>query len=181
MGRQAPNTLKKIIAQHEHKIKIYVETGTLYGQQILYGADIFDTVYGIELDEYNFNKTKQNTSHKSNVTIIHGNTTNELPKLSSSLNEPCLFYLDAHYCILPMKINKSKFPLYEELQIIKNRKYSDIVIVDDVHTFGKNRDELRYKDEKEWENVTINKILLFMGERVKKSKIIGDGFVLWLK
>jgi len=52
---------------------------------------------------------------------------------------------------------------------------------DDVHTFGKERPELTFKDEANWQEVTAQSILEFIGkDRVLKSYLVKDVFIIHL-
>ena len=72
--------------------------------------------------------------------------------------------------------------LWSELELIRSRGVADIVSVDDVHTFGKVRNELRFQPGAiEWEGVTTQTLTDYFGDRVHDSLVIGDGFVIYKK
>ena len=174
MGRLTKDEIKKIAPDY----KVAVETGLWKGEQLLVISETFEETYGIELDPH-YAKVAQAKAPKAKV--FQGDTRNELPKLAEKIKEPCVFFLDAHYCKLDPPIKKSEFPLWEELQTINARNLADIVIVDDVHTFGKKRDDLLFKEgDKEWEHVTPENILEHF-PTAKKSEIYKDSFIVWLK
>lgn len=182
MGRLTAEQLQSIVSRHSSPASTLIETGTYHGDFTTIASTIFKSVYGIELDDYNFGITKESCSEYKNIKIIHGSSTDVLPQLT--LNEPVVFYLDAHYfspsgSVDPGCANKSEFPLWKEIEFIKARQYKDIVIVDDVHTFGAVREELRFKPgDKEWESVSTDWLVNLLG-RVIDSEIIGDAFIMW--
>jgi hypothetical protein len=173
MGRLTREEIKKIAPNY----KVAVETGLWKGEQLLVISETFEKTYGIELDPH-YAKISQEKAPKSEV--IQGDTRDKLPLVSEKIQEPCVFFLDAHYCKLEPPIAKSEFPLWDELKTINARNLSDIVIVDDVHTFGKKRDDLLFKEgDKEWEHVTPGNILEYFPQ-AKRSEIYKDSFIVWL-
>lgn len=150
-----------------------VETGTCEGEQLEVLTRVFKRVWGIEIDEYYYAKSKQNAPL---ATMILGDSVSGLPKFDT--NERYAFFLDAHYCKLEPPISKTPFPLWDELEIIKARNQKDVIIIDDVHTFGIVRDDLRYGDGKEWESVTAESIMSYFPN--SKSEVKKDSFIVWL-
>jgi len=158
--------------------KVAVETGLWEGEQLLTISETFDKTYGIELSEH-YAEVAQQKAPKAKVSC--GDTREVLPVLCEFIKKPCVFFLDAHYCKLDPPIEKSEFPLWDELKAISSRNLPDIVIVDDVHTFGKKREDLLFKEgAKEWEYVTPENILEYL-PTAYKSEIYKDSFVVWLK
>jgi hypothetical protein len=173
MGRLTKEEIKKIAPNH----KVAVETGLWKGEQLEVIAKCFDKTFGIELDAHYAEVSRKRVP---SATVYCGDTAKLLPIVSQEMKEPSVFFLDAHYCKLEPPIAKSEFPLWEELKTINARNLSDIVIVDDVHTFGKKRDDLLFKEgDKEWEHVTPGNILEYFPQ-AKRSEIYKDSFIVWL-
>jgi len=184
--RMTRRMLKKACLRHREGFPpVYIETGVWEGTMTMRAADVFETVIGIELDWRNVKVARARLEHfGERVKILHGSSTEILPGvLEQYADVPVFFYLDAHFCKLPVPIEKSPFPLWDELQIIRKRQMPDVVAVDDVHTFGKNRDDLRFADgAKEWESVKPRAIRRALGRRrVLDSDVIGDAFVCWMR
>lgn len=174
MGRLTETEIKKIAPNY----KTAVETGLWKGEQLEVIAKCFEKIYGIELDAHYAEISRKRVP---SAIIYCGDTTQLLPIVSEQMKDPSVFFLDAHYCKLDPPIAKSKFPLWEELRIISERNLADIVVVDDVHTFGKKRDDLLFQQgDKEWEYVTPENILDYL-PNVNKSEIYKDSFIVWLK
>jgi len=182
MGRLFDEDIMMILARHQYADpKVYIETGTWMGTQLLISARHFEAVVGIELDEHWHEVSTQNTDQLNNVHVIHGDTQTELPKLLNIMPKSVFVVLDAHFFISNPPLAKSEFPLWKELQVLKDRNYADIISVDDVHTFGVNREDLRFEQGAvEWESVTEDSILEFMGDRVVDHTIVGDSLILWM-
>lgn len=153
---------------------VYIETGCNRGDQLIVAAKMrFKAVIGVELDA---RYAAEAARRVPDATVHEGDTSKILPVVLSAVNEPVFIVLDAHYCKLDPPIEKSRFPLWDELALLRARPYADIVVVDDVHTFGKVRDDLRYASDPEWETVTGVSISAFLGA---PGEEIGDGYVVW--
>ena len=95
-----------------------------------------------------------------------GNSEQVVLSLSSLYNNrPILWYLDAHWFPFSTKHTRrsgkhwtipvsdgAPFPLWSELKAIKERNQRDIIIIDDVHYFG--RLENKESPTEEWKNVS---------------------------
>jgi hypothetical protein len=174
--RLTAEDLRNFVA--EQGVYTYVETGTAHGEQLMIAKYLFPDVIGIELDPHNAALSAKN----SGCMVIEGKSEDILPKLH--LPGPVCFYLDAHYCHLDPPIEKSHFPLWEELNFIGSRDNEhDIIIVDDVHTFGKERPDLKFDDGcSEWEVVTegnlIQRLTDIVDADIWEGEIIKDCFVM---
>ena len=189
MGRLTAASLRRIVGRSGYEmIDTFVETGTANGELTEIVAVEFDRVHAIELDPVHVAMTKQRLVERvervgkcEHVTVYTGDSREVLPRVIEQLPKAAFFFLDAHYCRLDPPIAKSEFPLWVELELVKARGLADIVAVDDMHTFGKKRDELRYEPGKpEWEGVTGKSLLRFFGKRVVAHDAIDDAFVMWL-
>lgn len=154
------------------EITTYVETGTFWGYQLRFASEVFEKVIGIEINEECVKHSREWNVDKPNVEVVHGDTLDILPTLD--IEGPCFFYLDAHYCDHPdQALDPSPFPLWAELELIRNRNMADVVFIDDVHEFGKG-----YPGAEEWETITTKSISEFFD--TKKWKIVKDGMTVWL-
>ena len=117
-----------------------VETGTYLGHGIEEALGHFDQIYSIELVEEFANRAAETFSARSEVTIHWGDSAEELAKLSAHLNEPVLFFLDAHYSGGPTAYGKAEdkgSPVLRELGVLAGRPEKDVVIIDDISLMGK--------------------------------------------
>lgn len=155
-------------------VETCVETGLMHGEQLELCAQFFKHTVGIELDKGLADSVR---ARVPKAHVLQGDSRVELPALARTIDHPVFWMLDAHYCTVPgHPIAKSKFPLWDELIAIRARPYKDIVVVDDVHTFGKKRDRLRFGDALEWEGVTMESISSFLG--CPLGEVINDGYVV---
>lgn len=180
MGYLNKIELEKILNKHG-KVNTIYESGTNEGLQTIVLSEVFQSVITVELDENYYNKAKENLKENKNIIMYHNDTLNILPQVCKYEYEPLAFYLDAHYCKCEPPVNKSEFPLFKELELIKKRFKKDIIIIDDVHTFGLQRNELKLDESiKEWELVTPENLLIYFDKYVLDSEIINDCFIIWL-
>ena len=66
-----------------------------------------------------------------------GDSKKILPELLKNINEPITIFLDAHYSGGETAFGEEEVPLLFELSILKERKYDDIIIIDDCRLLGK--------------------------------------------
>ena len=125
------NTSKNIKTNH------YIETGTYLGDGIKCVINNYENIHSIELSEkwyqYNLNQFKDN----KNVKMHLGDSKKILPELLNTINEPITIYLDSHFSGGTTAFGEEEVPLLFELEILKNRKYDDIIIIDDCRLLGK--------------------------------------------
>lgn len=146
--------------------KIMVETGTYLGERTEMFAKIFQHVYTVELSEDLYKRTSNRLSQYSNITFIHGDSAKVLSDLCPSIEDRAVFYLDAHWFVDAQPVaDDNPMPLFEELHAINQRRKSDVIIVDDVHSFNRTLDDWPCNivdvpnQAKIWEHVNSQSIL----------------------
>jgi predicted O-methyltransferase YrrM len=110
----------------KYNIKIAVETGTYLGNSAAFFANLFDTVYTIEIDESIYKKVAPSLKIFPNVQAILGSSSKVLPEILPELsNEFILFYLDAHW--------GEYWPILDEINAISvTHKNKCVIVIDDV-------------------------------------------------
>lgn len=123
-----------------HSPKVFIETGTYYGDKIYALKHLFSTIISIELDKKLYEKAKQRFKDHSNIEIIQGDSSKILPKILLGIKEKILFWLDAHYSGGITARGKNDTPILNELKaIFSNHPKGNIILIDDVRLFvGKN-------------------------------------------
>ena len=119
------------------KTKHYIETGAYLGNGIFHVLNNYDYIHSIELSEKWYNHNINQFVNNSNVKMYLGDSKKILPGLLNSINEPVTIYLDAHYSGGTTSLGDEETPLLFELEILKNRIYDDIIIIDDCRMLGK--------------------------------------------
>jgi hypothetical protein len=113
------------------KTNHYIETGTYLGDGIKTVINNYNFIHSIELSEKWYNYNIEQFKDNNNVKIYLGDSKKILPILLENINEPLTIYLDAHYSGGTTAFGEEETPLLYELEILKNRKYDDIIIIDD--------------------------------------------------
>jgi hypothetical protein len=114
-----------------------VETGTYFGDMLQAVRGAFSRLYSVEVDARLYERAVRRFRDDSSVTIVHGDSADVLPQLLNSINEPALFWLDAHYSGGITAKGKSATPVLRELTaIIARDKPAHVILVDDAQCFG---------------------------------------------
>lgn len=126
------DTLKKYAKRSD----IFIETGTHVGATVSIAQRLrFKRIYSIELSDKWYNHNRIKFLSFENVTIIYGNSGEKLGELLSTIDEPCVIWLDAHYS--GGDTAKSRIPIYDELKAIKNHHIKNhTILIDDMRGFG---------------------------------------------
>lgn len=138
-----PQFLKQRIIKNyagKYKLQIFIETGTYLGTTVDAAKNVFSKVYSIELDRKLYQRAKKKFSKYKNIQIIHGDSSIILPKLLKKMDQPCLFWLDAHFSKGITAKGRKDTPIWEELTTILNHKIKNhVILIDDADSFsGKN-------------------------------------------
>ncbi|MBN1817505.1 MAG: hypothetical protein JW828_09090 [Sedimentisphaerales bacterium] len=134
--------------------RILVETGTYTGHTVMGLLDKFDRIYSIELDPTLYRKAQQLFARYRHVQIVEGASELCLPRILSELNEPCLFWLDAHYSRGATAKGETETPIMRELEAILSHPCSrqHVLLIDDARCFTGENDYPRV--------ATVREILL---------------------
>jgi len=134
----AVETFKQLVA--EFGIKTFVETGTYKADGAIHIAAFVDRVYSIEINKEFFEESKANLIREGfaqaerrelisfhakgskQITLFWGNSPEVIGQIIESLEEPIIFYLDAH--------GMEYWPIKDEIRAIKPRPNSLIIIHD---------------------------------------------------
>jgi hypothetical protein len=124
-----------------HQLRTLVETGTYMGAMVQACQASFAQIYSIELQKDYYERARRRFSHSPNVTILQGDSAQRLPEILRKLNEPALFWLDAHYSgDLTAKAN-TETPILRELALIFQHSIpGHVILVDDARCFDGTHD-----------------------------------------
>jgi hypothetical protein len=115
----------------------YIETGAYLGDGIRGVLGHYETIHSIELSEKWFNHNVEQFKNNKEVKVHHGDSKKILPELLANIHEPVTIFLDAHYSGSFTEFGEEETPLLKELELLKERKYNDIIIIDDCRLLGK--------------------------------------------
>lgn len=118
-------------------LKTFIETGTYKGKMVYAVLPYVDTIYSIELDPVYCRKAQDKFAGYSNIHIIQGQSGDVLPELMANINEPCLFWLDAHYSGGSTAKGPQDTPIMQELKCLLNHAQADkhVFLIDDARCF----------------------------------------------
>jgi hypothetical protein len=155
--------------------QVVVETGTFEAQTTRLFERFFPIVHTIELQPLrwrdNFEKRGQ-----SQVQFHLGDSAHIVKLLAEAYHDvPVFWFLDAHWFQFDgeLPVAESEFPLWKELDAIRARSQPDIVVVDDVHAFGRPGPE-------GWADVSRESIDKWLDNRHSKSLIYDDQYIAYL-
>jgi len=157
-------------------IDTFVETGLGEGVTVKDVAPLFKNVHTIELSKSLFERISKRLEGLG-ITFHLGDSPKVLADMQDELAYPCVFYLDAHWCkgFRDDAATENPFPLWEELEVLKKRPYADIIIVDDIHAFGR-------KDGSGWETCSEERIKEVLNDgRTKETMNVRDFMVFYRK
>lgn len=116
--------------------KVFFETGTYMGQGTMALMKQFDRGYTTEINP-KLAMAMKNRNEKGLI-VIQDHSTNALKEYLPQIEEPCLFWLDAHYPgdyglmgLMPDMV----LPLVDELKLIFARDYDDVILIDDLRIY----------------------------------------------
>lgn len=134
-----PAVVKAIIIKEyarRFSTDILIETGTYRGNMVSLMNNIFSQIYSIELNHDFYQKAKQRFAKYSHICIMHGNSSEVLPRILSPINKPCLFWLDAHYSGGNTAKGELDTPIIAELKHIFSHQIKDhVILIDDAREF----------------------------------------------
>ena len=131
-----PKNLVKLIKDH-YAIKLFIETGTFKGQTSSWASGIFHDVITVENSKVLFDRAIRNLAVHKNLLCLYGNSAQVLQKVLAEIDQPALFWLDAHWCGGPTHDHADSFPLLDEIRIIKQSNFDHIIMIDDARYFLK--------------------------------------------
>lgn len=179
-------------------ISTIVETGTCRGVGTQQMAEHFERVYTIELDPALHAETQARLREEGldNITFIQGNSATELDRLVRSLDEPAVFFLDAHWSgdesvdwessrwkgygmdtahagSSGQPDSHEQVPLAEEFDAIaRHFPHRAIIYVDDMDKFnwlGRGKKDGCFRGE-DWSHLTVSKLKTALRGRIDRWK-----------
>jgi hypothetical protein len=134
-----PHLIKQEVLKRvsqECDLRIFVETGTFYGDMVEAMRKHFDHVYSIELSVPLYEMAKMRFASDTHVEIIQGDSGVELGKLMGKIDQSGLFWLDGHYSAGVTARGVKDCPVLEELAHILTSQRNHVIIIDDARCFG---------------------------------------------
>lgn len=134
-------SIRKMNVLKEYKIKYssqtLIETGTYLGNMIELVHSEFEGIYSIELSKWLAKNARKRFAEYPHIHILEGDSSKILPQILSKINEPCLFWLDAHFSGGITTKGQKYTPIMSELtQILTHPIKNHVILIDDARLFG---------------------------------------------
>jgi len=130
--------IKFDLSKHRHT-SIFIETGTYKGHGVKIALESgFDIVCSIEIDKKRYEENLLRFINNNNVFLYHGDSSDVLKEILDNIDEPCTFWLDAHYDYDGSTRGKELTPIVKELDIIQNHSVKNhVILIDDLRDFNR--------------------------------------------
>lgn len=118
-------------------LRVFVETGTQYGDMVFGVMKHFEHLYSIELDPDLFAFCLKRFASAPHVALVQGDSAEKTGEILAEIQTDVLFWLDAHYFRYGRSARGPKeTPVLEELEaILSQRDRRHVILVDDAHCF----------------------------------------------
>jgi hypothetical protein len=119
-----------------HGLRLFIETGTNFGDAVQATIKVFDRIYSIELGDELFQKAFHRFRRSPHVTILHGDSGKVLKTLLPKVELPAVFWLDGHYSGGITARGDKDTPIVSELEsILIHPVKKHVVLIDDARCF----------------------------------------------
>ena len=135
----APRTVKEAIIRGfaGPPRRVFVETGTFYGDMIAAVRGDFERLFSIELSPRLARRATRRFAGDPRVAILEGDSGDRLGPLLRGLGAPAVIWLDGHYSGVLTARGESDTPLARELAAaLECGTTQDVVLVDDARLIG---------------------------------------------
>jgi hypothetical protein len=117
-------------------IKVFVETGTYRSETVRLLRKHVDRCITIELDPALHAEAQAKMSAMDGIDLLLGNSGDLIPEVLKALNQPALFWLDAHYSGAGTARGPEDTPILQELgAILRHPVEGHVVVIDDAREF----------------------------------------------
>lgn len=119
-------------------LRVFVETGTLYGDTLVALRGGFDRLHSIELSDELYAAAAARFANDQGITVWHGDSGDVLPLVLAQVNAPALFWLDGHYSGRGTARGQEDTPVRRELEHIARHPLRERhhIIIDDIRHFS---------------------------------------------
>jgi hypothetical protein len=118
-------------------VRVFVETGTYLGDMVRAVQDVFARIYSIELSPELARHVQRRFVRATNVSVRQGDSGSVLGEILAGVDEPALFWLDAHYSGGATAHGDTGTPVLKELAQIAAHALAPthVVLIDDARLF----------------------------------------------
>ncbi len=127
--------------------RVFVETGTFYGDMLADVSDTFRQIVSIELDPHLCRLARRRLRTQEHIEVLGGDSGVVLTDVLTRITEPCIFWLDAHFSGARTAIASTETPIVAEIEaILKHRIQKHVILIDDARCFNGTHDYPRVTD-----------------------------------
>jgi hypothetical protein len=135
-----PHSVKQRVLREyaaAYRLRVFVETGTYFGDMVAAMLGRFDEIYSIELSGQLHEHARERFRGRPHVHLFLGDSARLLPGILDRLPGPALFWLDGHYSGDITARGDRETPILDELDHIYSRPArGHVVVIDDARCFG---------------------------------------------
>ena len=133
---------------------VFIETGTYKGKMVYAVMPHVQEIYSIELDPTHYANAHRRFAGYANIHLRQGQSGEVLPTILAEIDQPCLFWLDAHYSGGSTGKGDLNTPIIQELDTILAHTQADshVILIDDARCFTGENDYPRIQ--------TVEKLIL---------------------
>lgn len=128
-----------VFSKYKEMVKYFVETGSYHGDGIQEALDSgFEKIISTEIFEDAFKICQERFKEDDRVKLIFGDSIHLLYDAIKDVNEPIMFWLDAHFSGASTGKGENPYPLLQELnQISKHQIKEHTILIDDLRLWNK--------------------------------------------
>lgn len=122
--------------------RILIESGTCVGDMVYAMRDRFQRILSVELNEDLYKRARCRFRSYPHIEILQGDSGEVIPRILSTVSEPCLFWLDGHYSgggVTPK--GDTETPVMKEMKAILDHAVKEhLILIDDARNFDGTHD-----------------------------------------
>ncbi len=158
----------------KYNIRQFVETGTFMGKTAVWASQYFHIVHTIEASLDLYQNCRNNFGNIGNINFIMGDSKRKLTEVVQQLDEPAIFWLDAHYSGDETYGIGSECPLLDEISVINESEHEHFILIDDARIFL--APPPLPHDKEQWPD--INSVLNLLNLEGRRYSIIFEDVIL---
>ncbi len=125
------------------EIKVFIETGTNCGAMLVDMVPHFRELRSIEMSRPLYAVAHERFKNEKKVKLFMGDSGEILGQVIRDIEEPCIFWIDAHWCGQWTAKGELETPVIKEINHIFNHplKEKHVILIDDAGDFERGRQD----------------------------------------
>ena len=131
-GRQVSKCAMIVDHALEFELRVFVETGTHKGDTVkaMLLSNLFTTIYSVDNNAARAHKAKHRFRSFPHIHCAHSDNSVWIPEVLKQIDEPALFWLNAHAAHEQVQKSGTKTLLLDEIRAIAAHRTDHVIIVD---------------------------------------------------